>query len=97
MEVDVDVDSGRALERVEIALEEMPTGAVRFLLRTEDGEPVRRAKIRSMLDGELRQGSVTANSLLPASAGGAVRIGSVTKAVTHEIEGHYGQDDEEAG
>jgi len=61
-EVDVDVVAGRVLERVEVALDEMRTGAVRFVLRTEDGTPVRQAKILSMLDGEPRQGSMTANS-----------------------------------
>ncbi len=61
-EVDVDVVTGQTAERVEVSLEELRTGAVRFVVRQEDGTPVRQVKISSMLDGEARQGSMSANS-----------------------------------
>jgi hypothetical protein len=60
--MEVDLSSGQKLEDVEVALDDMPTGTVVFVVRDEQGAPVEQVDIESFRDGKPDQGSVGAGS-----------------------------------
>lgn len=61
-EVDVSCGPGEKVSGVEVALDELRTGKVRFSVRDPEGKPVLLVSIESLKDGKRQQGSMTANS-----------------------------------